>query len=335
MLAIAKKSYGLHQVIAGHKFQRINDGDTEHVYYNIDDTRRIHFQRDNKEQVWSAAVEGREAESRIRTFRGTIDDNLFASAAAAGASERTIMNMIDMFAWDVDFARDIRQGDHFTLICEEHFDDQGQLLNNTILAAEFVNQNQVHRALRYTYANGNAEYFTPAGQSMRKAYLKSPVKFSRISSTFKASRKHPVLGYTRAHRGVDYAAPTGTPIRALGDGVITYYGWKGGYGRFVSIRHNNREHTTAYGHLSRYVKGLRTGSRVKQGQIIGYVGMSGLATGPHLHFEFRVRGQAINPLSVKHRAADPIARSEMKSFKSQTQGLEHKLDQPDTTVNWG
>ena len=177
-----------------------------------------------------------------------------------------------------------------------------------ILAAEFINQGNVYNAVRYELANGSVEYFTPEGRSMRKTYLKSPVKFSRISSRFTRSRKHPVLGYNRAHRGVDYASASGTPIRAIGDGRVAYAARKGGYGRFVEIRHTNSAHSTAYAHLRSYGRGIKRGKRVKQGQIIGYVGMSGLATGPHLHFEFRIRGRAVNPLAVKHSPARPVPK---------------------------
>jgi len=184
-------------------------------------------------------------------------------------------------------------------------------------------------------ADGREEYFTPEGRSMRKTYLKSPVKYSRISSRFSGSRKHPVLGYTRAHRGVDYAAPSGTPIRAIGDGRVVFAGWKGGYGRYVKIQHNNRAHATAYAHMRRYGRGIRKGVRVKQGQIIGYVGQSGLATGPHLHFEFRSRGRAVNPLAVRHEPARPVPKSEMAEFRARADKLVQRLATPENDELWG
>ena len=209
------------------------------------------------------------------------------------------------------------------------------MLESSILAAEFINRGEKYRAVRYEQADGKVDYFTPEGKSMRKAYLKAPVKFSRISSTFKTKRKHPVLGYTRAHRGVDYASPSGTPIHAIGDGHVTFVGWKGGYGRYVSIRHNNRNHTSAYAHLRSYAKGIKRGMKVRQGKIIGYVGMSGLATGPHLHFEFRSRGRAVNPLTVKHPPAQPVATTERQRFQTQTAPLLGRLKENSAQLAWG
>ncbi|MDQ6995942.1 MAG: M23 family metallopeptidase, partial [Mariprofundus sp.] len=158
---------------------------------------------------------------------------------------------------------------------------------------------------------------------------------SRISSRFTLRRKHPILGYTRAHRGVDYAAPRGTPVHAIGDGYIVFKGWKNGYGRFILIRHNNRQHSTAYAHMSRYARGVKKGQHVRQGQVIGYVGMSGLATGPHLHFEFRLRGRAVNPLTVKHPPASPVAKKEFDRFLQQTAPLLGQLKQSQIDVIWG
>jgi len=242
---------------------------------------------------------------------------------------------VDIFAWDVDFARDLRSKDRFRVLLQERFDKAGRLLDRVIQAAEFVNQGHIFQAVRYTFPNGRAEYFTPDGKSMRKTYLKAPVKFTRISSRFSLGRRHPILGYTRAHRGVDYAAPIGTPIHAVGDGRVVYAGWKGGYGRFVLIQHTNSNHATAYAHMRRYGHHIKRGVRVHQGQVIGYVGMSGLATGPHLHLEFRVRGRAVNPLTVKRASAKPVPVAQMPHFR---QLAEHTLDrmaQSPTLLAWG
>lgn len=335
LLAASKASYGLHQIIAGHAMTREDTTDAQHVYYEIDDLRRAHMFKLAHSDQWQAKVEDIRTVSRLRSFTGSIEDNLFVSAANAGMNQTTIMNMVDIFSWDVDFARDLREGDQFRVVCEEFFDQDGNLLKNDILAAEFTNQGETYRALRYTKADKRSEYFTPEGRSLRKTYLKSPVKFTRISSRFKTSRKHPVLGYTRAHRGVDYAASTGTPIHSIGEGVVTFAGWKGGYGRFVQIQHTNRNHQTAYAHLHRYGKGIKKGARISQGQLIGYVGSSGLATGPHLHFEFRVRGVAMNPLAVKHKPAKPVPKNEMARFQQQTQMPSQMLEQTLIAANWG
>jgi murein DD-endopeptidase MepM/ murein hydrolase activator NlpD len=279
--------------------------------------------------MWQARIEQRKASVRQVVQQGEIRENLFADAARAGLDERTTMNLVDIFGWDIDFAQDLRVGDSFRVLIEERFDVTGKLLDSIILAAEFVNQGRTFQAVRFELDNGRAEYFTPEGKSMRKSYLKSPVKFSRISSRFSSSRKHPVLGYTRAHRGVDYAAASGTPVRAVGDGRIAVKGWKGGYGRLVEIRHTNANHRTVYGHMSRFARGIRNGVRVRQGQVIGYVGMSGLATGPHLHFEFRVRGRAVNPLSIKRNPARPVPASALSRFDQQAVPvLKRMLDSP-------
>jgi len=243
--------------------------------------------------------------------------------------------LVDIFAWDIDFARELRRGDHFRIVYSSDENAEGQRIGSTILAATFVNQGRLYSAMRYTLKDGSTHYYSFDGKSLRKNYLKAPVKFSRISSRFSIARKHPVLGYTRAHKGVDYAAPKGTPIHALGDGRITFAGWKGGYGRLVSIRHTNRNHSTRYGHMSKFGAGIHRGVWVKQGQVIGYVGKSGLATGYHLHFEFRVRGRAINPLSVKHTAAKPVPASELKGFQQAVLRIKQRMKDNIERQRWG
>jgi len=332
MIAAAKRVHPLRNIRAGQRFVRRGLPGDMHVYYHIDSSRSLHLSSTGK--GWQAKMEARPVFTRSIVKQGEIQDSLFTDAIAAGLDDRTIMNLVDIFAWDIDFARNLRKGDSFRLLVEENFDDSGKVLSNTIQIAEFVNQGTVYQAIRFERSPGNFEYFSPQGKSMRKAYLKAPVKFSRISSRFKLKRKHPVLGYNRAHRGVDYASPTGTPIRAVGDGYITLAGWKGGYGRYVEIRHNNRNHSTAYAHLRRYGKGIRKGRKVKQGQVIGYVGMSGLATGPHLHFEFRVRGRAVNPLTVKRAPARPVPKSQMARFQEKANQALTRMQQQATLSAW-
>ncbi|ATX82122.1 Murein DD-endopeptidase MepM and murein hydrolase activator NlpD, containing LysM domain [Mariprofundus ferrinatatus] len=334
MISTANGIYKLRNIRVGQSFTRIDNENGTSTYYNIDGSKRLHLQKEKGAENWQATLDERRVLTRHRTASGVIVDSLFAAADKAGMDSRTTMNLVDIFAWDIDFARDMRTGDSFQLVYEERYNDEGKMLESTILAAEFINQGEKFRAVRYEQADGKTDYFTPEGKSMRKAYLKAPVKFSRISSTFKTKRKHPVLGYTRAHRGVDYAAPSGTPIHAIGDGYITFVGWKGGYGRYVSIRHNNRNHTTAYAHLRSYAKGLKSGMKVRQGKIIGYVGMSGLATGPHLHFEFRSRGMAVNPLTVKHPPAQPVATTEKERFEAQSAPLLAQLKVNPVQLAW-
>ncbi|MDQ7011165.1 MAG: peptidoglycan DD-metalloendopeptidase family protein [Mariprofundaceae bacterium] len=334
MIAAAKPVYPLKNVQAGKAFVRRDTADGLHVVYEIDAGRFLHLQTKVGEG-WRAAVEQRAISTRRVLAQGEIRDSLFIDAARAGMDERTTMNLVDIFSWDIDFARDLRVGDRFQVLFEEQFDDTGKQVGSTILAAEFINQKQVFQAVRFVQPDGRAEYFTPQGKSLRKSYLKAPVKFSRISSRFRLHRKHPILGYTRAHRGVDYAAPAGTAVRAVGDGRISFKGWKGGYGRMIVIRHTNGNHSTAYAHLRAFARGMRPGRKVRQGQVIGYVGMSGLATGPHLHFEFRVRGRAVNPLTVKRSPARPIDKSDMAAFRHQTQPLLDRLQDTTPLLAWG
>ena len=213
----------------------------------------------------------------------------------------------------------------FRSIYQEDFLDGEKYRDGAILAAEFVNRGESFRAIRYTDATGRADYYSPDGKSVRKAFLRSPVDFRRISSKFQKSRWHPVLGKKRPHRGVDYAASTGTPIKAAGDGKIILRGRKGGYGRTVMIEHGGGI-VTLYGHMSRYASKQRHGTRVKQGQTIGYVGKSGLASGPHLHYEFRINGSHRNPLTVKLPSAAPIAKKYRSDFQEKTAPLVARLE---------
>ncbi|OIP99696.1 MAG: hypothetical protein AUK35_06160 [Zetaproteobacteria bacterium CG2_30_46_52] len=334
IIAVAKPVYALSNIYAGNKIVRQDFEDAIAVTYHIDSTDELHLMFTEKDG-WHAEVVPREMHMRTSVARGTIEDNLFYDAAKAGLEDNLTIQLMDMFAWDIDFARDLRKGDSFKVLFEEAFDDEGKRVGYKILAAQFKNRGQLFTGIRYENKKGDIEYYSEEGKNLRKTYLKSPVKFSRISSNFSDSRKHPVLGYTRAHRGIDYAAKSGTPIRAIGDGRISYLGWKSGYGRFIEIRHNNGTHSTAYAHMRAYGKGVSKGSYVKQGQIIGYVGMSGLATGPHLHFEFRTRGVAVNPLSVKHKPADPLPDQEMSAFRVKANSLLREIEFQSKTAKWG
>lgn len=262
---------------------------------------------------------------RVATVTGSIASSLFLSAKGAGLSDRLIMEMVDIFAWDVDFALDIRDGDRFTVIYDEIYKDAEKLGDGDILAAEFTNRGRRLRAIRYADSDGYTDYYTPQGRSLRKAFLRTPVKFSRISSRFTQRRWHPVLHRARAHRGVDYAAPTGTPVKATGDGAVTFVGRHGGYGRAVILQHGDK-YTTLYGHLSRFAKGLKPNKRVHQGEVIGYVGKSGLASGPHLHYEFRVNGVHRDPLKVSLPKAQPIAPKHRADFLAHAQAYLARLD---------
>ena len=297
-------------------------GNLDQLVYQIDEVRAAHFVR--TESNYEIELVETPFESRRALAQGRIDSSLFLAGQAAGLPDKTIMEMAEIFGWDVDFALDIRAGDQFIIIYEELYKDDKKIRNGAILGAEFVNQGRYIRALRYTNEHGRSQYFSPEGDSMRKAFLRTPVAFSRISSYF-GKRKHPVLSTVRNHNGVDYAAPTGTPIKATGDGRIEYAGRKGGYGRAVIVRHGNK-YTTLYAHMSKFAKGVKSGKTVHQGQVIGYVGSSGLATGPHLHYEFQVRGVHRNPLKVELPKSAPIAAEYLQDFKDQTRELALQLD---------
>lgn len=267
----------------------------------------------------------RSLEKHVAQTSGTITDSLYQSAKRENLTDTLIMELANIFGWDIDFALEIRAGDQFSLIYEEEYLDGEKYRNGPILAAEFINRGQVFRAIRYEDEKGNIGYFSPDGHSMRKTFLRAPVDFRRISSRFTKARWHPVLGKKRPHRGVDYSASIGTPIKAAGDGKVIYRGKKGGYGNTVIIQHGS-QYTTLYAHMSKYRRGVTNGSRVKQGQVIGYVGKSGLATGPHLHYEFRINGAHRNPLKVKLPAAAPIAKQYRADFSQKSAPLLAQLD---------
>ncbi len=265
-------------------------------------------------------------ETEIVGRRATISSSLFEAGQDAGMSAETIMTLANqIFGWDIDFALDIRNGDEFSVLYEQKYQD-GQYVNDgRVLAAEFVNQGKTHRAVWFESQDGQVHgYFTPEGKGMRKAFLRAPLDFTRISSVFNPRRKHPISGRIRAHKGIDYAAPTGTPIWAAGEGRVEFAGRKGGYGNVVIVDHG-KGISTVYGHMSRFGKSARAGRRVQQGDIIGYVGATGAATGPHLHYEYRVKGVHKNPATI------PAPRTEIPAlyaaeFNTQTGSAFAKLN---------
>ena len=230
------------------------------------------------------------------------------------------MELAGIFGWDIDFALEIRAGDQFRVLYEEHYLDGEKLRDGPILAAEFTNRGQTHTAVRYADKDGEVGYYDVDGASKRRAFIRTPIKFARISSRYNPRRWHPVLKRWRSHKGVDYAAPKGTPVKATGDGRVVFRGGKSGYGKTVIIEHAGK-YTTLYAHLNGYSKRSAKGKRVKQGQVIGYVGKTGLATGPHLHYEFRVNGKHRDPLRVKLPKSLSLAKSELSAFRKQTAPL--------------
>ncbi len=261
-------------------------------------------------------AEALHVETRVAFAVGTIESSLFDAGQEAGLSDALILQMADALGYDIDFALDLRAGDRFALFYQQPFRDGEPIGRAELLAVSFVNRGKRHDALRFQRQDGTVGFYDAEGRPLRKAFLRTPVEFTRISSRFALARKHPILGRMRAHRGVDYAAPTGTPVRAAGDGRILTIGAQGGYGKTVVIDHG-RGITTLYAHLSRFAPGLRRGSRVRQGQTIGFVGMTGLATGPHLHYEFRVRGVHRDPLTIPLPRAEPLPPVELAEFRRQ------------------
>jgi murein DD-endopeptidase MepM/ murein hydrolase activator NlpD len=255
------------------------------------------------------------------------NSSLYVAGGVAGLRDGTIAQLAEIFRWDVDFVLDLRDGDSFTLVYEQ-LSKEGKVVDDgNILAAEVVNDGKRYRAVRFVNAAGKAEYFTPEGMSLRKDFLKAPVPLSRISSAFNPSRRHPILNTIRAHRGVDYAAPSGTPVQAAGAGRVQFRGVKGGFGNAIEIAHNNGV-VTRYGHLSRFAKGVGAGKKVDQGEVIGYVGKTGLATGPHLHFEYIERGRYLDPVKAMRQSTPsaPVPAAERASFTQAVAPLVARLD---------
>jgi murein DD-endopeptidase MepM/ murein hydrolase activator NlpD len=266
-------------------------------------------------------------ETRERTVRGVIDSSLFESVAKAGGHDQTALALAEIFGWDIDFVLDIQPGDTFIATYDEISQDGTYIKDGPVTAALFVSRGKEYRAVRYEDPTGHAHYYTPEGRSMYRAFLRTPVEFTRISSRFNPSRFHPVLNTIRAHKGVDYAAPTGTPVKAAGDGRVQFAGRRGGYGNVLEIAHP-RGVVTVYGHLSRFANGVRTGSKVTQGEIVAFVGMTGLATGPHLHYEYRVNGVHKNPQTVELPGAAPIEADWRADFEEKTALLLAALEAP-------
>lgn len=318
---------------AEQRFRRIKPGDVfevEHedgqifsIFSKLDLTTALRI--DRVEDNFVAQIIERPVEHRKRHAYGVIESSLFESAAQAGLSDGTIMNVAGIFAWDVDFILDIRSGDNYYVQYEEIWQDGEFVTDGEIIAAEFNNNGRQLRAVRFKDGENNTDYFTPDGDSVRKAFIRAPVDFTRISSNFNPKRRHPILNTIRAHRGVDYAAPRGTPIKAAGDGKVIFRGTKSGYGRVVILQHGGNI-TTLYAHMSGYAAKATLGSRVRQGQTIGYVGMTGLATANHLHYEYRLNGVHRNPRTVSLPDAEPIADKYREQFLAEAAPILEELD---------
>jgi murein DD-endopeptidase MepM/ murein hydrolase activator NlpD len=276
---------------------------------------------------WAAYREPVLVTTSTHTVEGVVDHSLYLAVDAAGEQPWLTLTLVDIFAWDVDFFTETRKGDRFRVVLEKRFVDGEFLGYGNVLAAEYylAEPDQRFRAFRYTFEDGKVGYYRQDGKAVEKAFLKSPIKFASITSRY-GLRRHPILQYVRAHRGVDYGAPMGTAVWSVGDGVVTFAGNKGGYGRVVIVRHANSLESR-YAHLKAYGSGITRGARVRQKQVIGYVGKSGLATGPHLHFEVLRGGHHTNPLSVAAPPAPPIPDAELPRFEAAVAPWRAALDE--------
>jgi len=265
-------------------------------------------------------------ETQVQIKSAEIRYSLFGASDNAGIPDAIATQMADIFSGDIDFHRDLRKGDRFSVVYETLSHQGKTVKTGKILAAEFINDGKRYRAFWFDGSDGKGGYYSPDGKSLRKAFLRSPLEFSRVTSGFSSARFHPVLQTWRAHKGVDYGAPIGTRVRATSDGVVEFLGNQGGYGKVLILRHQGR-YSTLYGHLSGFASGLRKGSRVNQGDTIAYTGMSGLASGPHLHYEFRVDGIHQNPLTVSLPGAPTLSASQKTAFLQVTQAQLDRLSQ--------
>ncbi len=302
-----------------------DEGELQTLQFDVDPLTTLIVERQDNGKLMSH-IEDKPIEKRVAFGGGKIFDSFFVAGKHAKLDDALIMELANVFAYDIDFALDIKPNDYFKVLFEEYFVNGVKVGNGPIVAAEFVNNGKQYRAIRYTDSSGETSYYAPNGQSLKKAFIRTPVQYTRISSHFNLHRRHPVLHKIRAHKGVDYAAPTGTPVKAAGAGKVVFVGKKGGYGNAIILQHGSK-YTTLYGHLSRFAKSLKMGHTIRQGQIIGYVGSTGLASGPHLHFEFRINGVHHDPLKVALPEADGISGKAKTQFLAYSHNLLRTMDQ--------
>ncbi|MFQ5329366.1 MAG: M23 family metallopeptidase [Thermodesulfobacteriota bacterium] len=316
MTRAAKGVYDLRRINAGSALTITTlEGELRKVEYRYADLEALVLERSESDGAFSASTVEIPHAVVPTLASGTIDRTLYAAAIDAGIGTDLITELSDIFAWDVDFTTEIRKGDTFKVLYEKILIDGEEIATGKILGAVLVNRGKRITAIYYSDSKGRERYYNEEGKSLSRQLLKSPLRYRRISSYFTRKRWHPILKKYRPHHGVDYAAPTGTPVESAGSGRVVSAGWKSGYGKVVTIRHNGT-YTTVYGHLSRFAKGIKRGSRVKQGQLIGYVGSTGLSTGPHLHYELKINGRLVNPLSIKPLPSKSIAKDERERFKA-------------------
>lgn len=291
----------------------IRDKILEQLVFPLNATQVLIVSREGNQYV--SKVNSRAMNSHNQFLTATVQGSLYGTAQRLHLPYKLVQQMTEIFNWEIDFAKDIRAGDQFSILYKAFYVDDKLVGAGDILAVSYTNRGKVHQAIRHESATGEHDYYTPQGVSLKKAFSRYPIKFSHISSTFSLSRKHPVLHYSRPHKGIDLAAPIGTPIHATGDGYIEIIGRQNDYGNMVKVSHN-KTYSSIYGHLLKFQKGLTKGSYVKRGQVIGYVGQTGLATGPHCHYEFHINHQPKNPTTIELPRSMPVSAREMMAFKA-------------------
>ena len=301
------------------------DGAVRELWHKISDTQTLDVMRNDA--GFSVKMLDNPVETRVRTATATIDSSLFQAAEGSHISDAVALKLANVFAWDIDFVLDIRDGDRFTAVYQQIYQDGRYVHDGELLAAKFVNDGRVYRAVRYVDGAHAAGYYAPDGRPMRKAFLRAPLDFTRVSSAFNPHRAHPILNIIRGHMGTDYAAPIGTPVHAAGDGHVSFAGRRGGYGNALMLTHGGNV-STLYGHLSRFARNIRVGKTVRQGEVIAYVGMTGLATGPHLHYEYLVGGVHKDPQTVHLPGAEPLRADALDKFRSASAPLLADLSAP-------
>ena len=331
-LVNSKRSNLLSRIEVGDKVKiLVNDkGELQQVFY-IDDIK-TGIKADKLGDTYTISKYESKIE-KVKVFKQVvIEDSMYVSGLKENVPDSVLMDLAYINGWDIDFIHDVRPGDSFSLIYEEIIINGEKAIDGDILISEFNNRDKQFIAVRFDLDASTSEYFNTKGENVKKAFLRSPVKLSYISSKYNLSRRHPVLHTIRAHKGVDYAANTGSPIRATGDGTISFAQYNGGCGKEIKIKHSE-DYVTRYCHLDRYSSRTKVGRKVKQGQTIGYVGSTGLATGPHLHYEFHVNGKHTDPLKVKFPNASPINPSQLNAFKNKSQDLMKELKKYKNLIN--
>ena len=321
----SKKSSLLSKIEVGDKIRIFvdNDGFLQKLFYVDDFEKGVLAERKNNEFTISKYINEIE---KVRVFKHVvIEDSMYMSGLREEIPDSVLMDLAYINGWDIDFTHDIQPGDNYSLIYEEIIVNGEKVVDGDILISEFNNKEKKYVAVRFNIDRDNAEYFNPDGENVKKAFLRSPVEISYISSKYNLKRRHPVLHTIRAHRGVDYAANTGSPVRATGDGTVSFAQYNGGCGNEVKIKHSE-DYETRYCHLDRFNPRTKVGRKVKQGQTIGYVGSTGLATGPHLHYEFHVNGKHTDPLKVRFPNASPIESTQLTAYKTKFKSLQKELN---------